>query len=166
MTAGSTYTPIATYTGNGTLDVVTFSSIPSTYTDIVVAMTFNTSSGDYITVKVNNDSSGSYSFVQTYGVGSGAGGTARSDNQAGVTWESDPVSPDVANTIMNFQNYSNTSTYKTFLIRSNLASSVTRGIVAAWRSSSAINRIDFSNGGSSQKFSAGTVITLYGIAAA
>jgi hypothetical protein len=65
-------------------------------------------------------------------------------------------------------NYSNSTTYKTVLGRSNRASSDTAADVGLWRSTSAITRIDLAMGGSfpTNNFASGSTFTLYGIAAA
>ena len=64
-------------------------------------------------------------------------------------------------------NYSNTTTNKTVLARGNNASDAsypgTEAFVGLWRSTAAINRIDFSS--NSKTWNAGT-FTLYGIKAA
>ena len=166
MPAGSTYTPIATATGNGSGNTITFTSIPSTYTDLIVVMTYqNVSGGAYVSMRINNDSGSNYSFTQLYGTGSAAG-SARSSNQTEITFESDPTTPNLGNGIFQFQNYANTSVNKTWLMRTNVASDVTRAMVGLYRSTSAINRLDFYDLGGSRAFTSGTVFTLYGLAAA
>ena len=160
---GSTYTPIATATGTGSSNTITFSSIPSTYTDLVVVAQMQANSNDYVNFRINNDTGSNYSNTQVYGTGSSAG-SARASSQTSVLWEAIPSSPNVINSIIHFQNYSNATTYKTALLRSNDANSVVRAIVTLWRSTSAINRLDFYN--NTNSFTTATTFTLYGIAAA
>jgi hypothetical protein len=62
-------------------------------------------------------------------------------------------------------NYSNTTTYKTVLLRSNNASAITVATVGLWRSTSAINTIKIYADGAAV-FSVGSTFTLYGIKAA
>jgi hypothetical protein len=59
-------------------------------------------------------------------------------------------------------NYSNSTTYKTILGRSNAATSGTSAAVGLWRSTSAINSIEIGT----VSFTAGSTFSLYGIAAA
>ena len=66
--------------------------------------------------------------------------------------------------IINYMNYSNTTTYKTVLGRGNDGTYVIQH-VGLWRSTSEINTIKVFNL-SSVNFAAGTVLTLYGIVAA
>ena len=65
------------------------------------------------------------------------------------------------NTIINIQNYSNTTTYKTALVRYNNGGVIVEGIVNLWRNTAAITQIDFGN--SSANYLAGSTFTLYGI---
>jgi hypothetical protein len=66
--------------------------------------------------------------------------------------------------LMNFQNYSNTTTNKTILERFSAANTATTAVVGLWRSTSAINQIRVLTLGIT--FLAGSTFTLYGIAAA
>jgi hypothetical protein len=64
-------------------------------------------------------------------------------------------------------NYSNTSTYKTSISRSgNPASEGTDVIVGLWRNTAAISTIDIVTLSGGTQFVAGSIFTLYGIAAA
>lgn len=161
MPAGSTYTPIATAQGTGSSSTISFTSIPSTYTDIVAVLTFQTTSGNYINFRVNNLSTSIYSFTQLYGTGSAAG-SARVTGQTESLFEATPTSPNVSNAIIHFQNYSNTTTNKSYLLRSNDSTATVRAIAGMIQLTSAINRIDFNSG----TFTSATQITLYGIASA
>jgi hypothetical protein len=162
MAAGSTYTPIATTTLGSAASSYTFSSIPSTYTDLVLIFNGAITTGfDAIAVTVNGDTGTNYSRT----VLSGNGSAASSFNSANATsMQIGIMGTENSNTIFNIQNYSNTTTYKTFLSRANSSANVTRANVGLWRSTSAINRIDLT--AASSTFIAGTTFTLYGIAAA
>jgi len=67
------------------------------------------------------------------------------------------------NTIIQFMNYANTSTYKTFLIRANNAAAGTDAIVGLWRSTSAINSITVY---AATNWVSGATFNLYGIQSA
>jgi hypothetical protein len=66
--------------------------------------------------------------------------------------------------ITHFMNYSNTTTYKTALVRGNNASSGVDAIVNNWRNTAAITNIDVI--ANSSTFTSGSTFTLYGIKAA
>jgi hypothetical protein len=161
MPAGSTYTPIQTYTLTGTQATVTFSSIPSTYTDLVLIISATTSGGAAMTYQLNGDSTTSnYSVTGLFGDGTNDGAYRSSNNTlSGVG----STNPNVA--ILNFQNYSNATTFKTLLARGNEIGNDTRVVVSLWRDTSAINEIVMAiSGGAS--YAIGSTFTLYGIAAA
>jgi hypothetical protein len=63
-----------------------------------------------------------------------------------------------------FMNYSNSTTYKTVLVRSDAANWATFVTAALWRSTAAINAMSIANA-SAGNFNAGTTFTLYGIKA-
>ena len=169
MPAGSTYTPIATYTVPSATASYTFTSIPSTYTDLVLVANGATIAGSNINLRVGNgsiDSGSNYSYTLINGNGSSAT-SVRYSNQAQIQPSNEDAYWDSTISgvmIIQFQNYSNTTTNKTILSRANKASLGVAATVGLWRSTSAINQIFF--GGSSQNLSAGTTFTLYGIAAA
>lgn len=166
MAAGSTYTPIATQSVSGASSV-TFSSIPQTYTDLV--MVYNgkgSATGNGIYGNVGNgsiDTGSNYSYRHLQGNGSTTNSNGATNNTLYVaTNYVDAGYDDVI--IWNFQNYSNTSTYKTILLRANSASSGVAATVALWRSTSAINVVYATLSGGT--FATGSTFTLYGIAAA
>jgi hypothetical protein len=162
----ATYEPIATATVASTGGTITFSSIPSTYTDLILISSarrgIDGSGGDAVKAQVNGDSGSNYSWN---GISYNAGGTgaSRANNQSIFIAGSceDGV---YSTSICHFMNYSNTTTFKTMLTRT--SSTGTQGVgttVNLWRSTTAINSI-FLNAASG--FYAGSVFTLYGIKAA
>jgi len=167
MAAGSTYTKIATTTLGSSVASYTFSSIPNTYTDLILVYTAATSSAYDLYAQLNGDTSTNYSYTVLYGTGSTAG-SARTPNQGYISLDYYGT-PDttVGNsvTITNFINYSNTTTYKTILGRSNRASGGVDALVNLWRNTSAINSIKIGTY-TSPTLSAGSKFTLYGITAA
>ena len=143
MAAGSTYTPIATTTLGSAQTSVTFSSISGSYTDLVLIISGSINTNDLPSFQVGNGSASStgYSSTVIRGSGSSAGST-RFSNQS-LTWLGD--SGNTANSQMNgiihFQNYSNTTTYKTILSRYNNTTGETAATVHLWSNTSAINYI-------------------------
>jgi hypothetical protein len=169
MAAGSTYTPIATTTLGSAAASYTFSSIPSTYTDLVLITNGAVTSGTANWVlQVGNgsvDTGTNYSETDLWGTGSTAA-SARGSNQTNILLNSYGYLDTTysSNVICNLLNYSNATTYKTFIQRANNAANGTHAGVGLWRSTSAINVIKIS--ASASTFVAGSTFTLYGIAAA
>lgn len=158
----STYEPIATQTLGSAALTVTFSSIPSTYTDLVIAATGLTTAGTTLAMRFNGDTATNYS--ETYLLGNA--GTASSGGDTSVNkmylfnWYSDSQGTG----LINIQNYSNTTTYKTALMRGGQAGYNVWATVGLWRSTSAINQVALT--GDAATFQIGSTFTLYGIAAA
>jgi hypothetical protein len=80
MAAGATYVPIATANGTGSNSTITFSSIPSTYTDLVLIIGGGSTSASVVSqLQFNGDTGSNYSWTALYGTGSAAS-SARSSN--------------------------------------------------------------------------------------
>lgn len=162
----STYTPIATYNGTGSSNQITFSVIPSTYTDLVlIANAQSTSGARQMYLTFNSDTGSNYSRTIISGTGSTAV-SARNSNASQTYLDYygivEATSPCIH--ISNIMNYANTATYKTMLTRANDSASGVDAICHLWRSTSAINRIDIYLDAVS--FATGSTFTLYGIKAA
>jgi hypothetical protein len=169
MAAGNTYTQIASTTLGSASASVTFSSIPSTYTDLVLVGSISGVSATIDAwVRVGNgsvDTATNYSWTVLSGNGTTAA-SGRGANQTKVYWDflsSITNVPQFA--IMNFMNFSNTTTNKNFSIRGTSASQETNVTFGLWRSTSAINTIQIGLD-STATYSAGTTFSLYGITAA
>jgi hypothetical protein len=169
MPAGSTYTPIATTTLGSSTNSVTFSSISGSYTDLVlICANLGAASAQSLYAQVNTDTGTNYSRTWITGNGSAASSSRASTNSQGLFVGATDVglpSTGVANAVMSFQNYSNTTTYKTTLTRYNAAGQEVQAAVSLWRSTSAINSIKV-YATSSALILAGATFTLYGIASA
>ena len=165
MAAGSTYTPIATTTLGSAQADVTFSSISGSYTDLVLIIGGKNASSDQgIVTQVGNgsvDTGSNYSTTYILGDGSSASSGRTTGATSIIAGRMDNTA---STSIINYMNYSNTTTYKTVLGRGNDGTYVIQH-VGLWRSTSAINTIKVFNL-SSVNFAAGTVLTLYGIVAA
>jgi len=168
MPAGSTYTPIATTTLGSTTASYTFTSIPSTYTDLVLIARIVTGSGTPgVGYQVGNgsiDAGSNYSTTVLYGNGSTAT-SARYTSQTVIYGNITGDGASVVTSIAHFQNYSNTTTNKTVLARHSSAADLVMANVGLWRSTSAINQIKVLALGANT-YAAGTTFTLYGIASA
>lgn len=171
MAAGSTYTPIASQTLGSDTATVTFSSIPSTYTDLRIVVSSRctgaqNSSGMDALAYYNSDQGTNYSQTQMYGNGSTAGSNRNTNitySYVGIT--SNASANDWPMFTFDIMNYANTSTYKTTLARVNSASYSTSARVTLWRSTAAISSITLYPE-LSLSFKTGSQFTLYGIAAA
>lgn len=166
MTAGVTYTPIATTTLGSDQTTVTFSSISASYTDLVVIVNcgIDNALGAGVTMRLNNDSGNNYSTTRITGNGSSAASYREANNS--YIFNYNTFVPITTNVIFNLQNYSNTTTNKTILQRFNEPSLGTAACVSLWRSTAAINRIDISPEFTTIKFKAGSTFTIYGLVAA
>jgi hypothetical protein len=165
-----TYTPIATTTVTTATASYTFSSIPSTYTDLILvsnARSTRSATDDSLYMRVNSDTATNYSVTTMKGNGS----SAQSDRSTSISSAyvalninaSSTTSSTFTPVLINLMNYSSTSTYKTFLSRESYTAEVAV-IASLWRSTAAISTI--------QVFCAignievGTTFTLYGVKAA
>jgi hypothetical protein len=158
----STYTPIATNTVSGsTTATVTFSSIPATYTDLVLVASGTAVGPSDCVIYFNGSQATNYSWTRLYGNGSAASSVTNATQTSitvGTLWTT------VGNMIVNIQNYSNSTTFKTVLSRNNSPANYVAAFSGMWRSTAAITSLSFVSG--NEYITAGTTITLYGIAAA
>lgn len=172
MTAGPTYTPIATTTLSSNTTTVTFSSIPTTYTDIVLQATMLQNGSATATngfFQLNSTTTG-YSKTIMQGNGTTAI-SSRNTNMDRGYYDMDPSATNWAFHTYHFMNYANTSTYKTVLSHQNLPTVGVTVSVHLWQNTAAINSIsvtasDNMGAGSADQFVAGSTFTLYGIASA
>lgn len=168
----STYTPIASTTASGGETAITFSGIPSTYTDIVAVLNVWTTAatGNSGSFTVNGDSGTNYTLTYAYANGSAsASGRTTNFNRGIIGYFVTPGTTPGFPCVVNFQNYANTSIFKTVLYRANAISTTTSYPgpemgVNLWRNTNAITSISFGCDGAA--FAAGSMISLYGIKAA
>ena len=165
MAAGNTYTQIASTTLGSSASSVTFSSISSAYTDLVLIASGTATAGNInANLRFNSDSGSNYS--DTYLTGTGAiAASARHSNITfmylqGYGWWDQTQ----GNTLVHIMNYSNSSTYKTVLSRANFSNNGVAATVGLWRSTAAITSVEFRADAST--FTAGSTFNLYGISCA
>lgn len=154
----STYEKIATNTLTSNTATVTFSSISGSYTDLVVIISgYMTSGAGYGFVRVNGDTGSNYSRTFIQGDGSSViSSRGSSDNQTYITM----YNTNSTNAIFNFMNYSNTTTYKTYLSTDGGTEGSVIITANLWRSTSAITSISFI---AVSNFISGTTFNVYGI---
>lgn len=159
----ATYEPIATTTLGSAASTITFSSIPSTFTDLRIVMIGTAQSASFLAglVRFNSDTGSNYSYTWMYGDGSAAG-SGRASNQTTINlinWTSiNSTTPGLLTfDVLSYAGSTNKTILGTGSNDQNGSGSVER-VVGLWRSTSAINTITLSNA-----FGTGFTATLYGI---
>jgi hypothetical protein len=165
MPAGSTYEAIATQTLGSAAASVTFSSISSTYTDLMLVINGDAIGGNNnIVFRIGNgsvDTGSNYSFMGVFGYSTTAGSSRGSNATKGgfCGWGTNQ-----STVIYQFMNYSNTTTNKTILGRG-ADTAIVDARVTTWRSTVAINRIQIFMD-NAENLKSGSTFSLYGIKAA
>jgi len=165
--ATATYVPIATQTLSTAASSITFSSIPSTYTDlrIVITATPSSSAVGYTSIYFNTDNTGTnYSLTYLEGNGFSASSGNFTNNGTLAVGDFNVMSSTIPNTTqIDVFSYAG-STYKTVLSANsgdfNGTGTVFR-MVGLWRSIAAINQLVLKPAGGN--FNSGTTATLWGI---
>ena len=163
----STYTPIATTTLGSATPSYTFSSIPSTYTDLILIINGGTAATTNVQLRFNGDTATNYSSSHLYGDGTSAGSFRYSNATAlQINYYAYPENAFDWNAICHIQNYSNSTTYKTAIARANKASNGVNAAVGLWRSTAAITSVTVRSSDGTTNFNVGSTFTLYGIQSA
>jgi hypothetical protein len=170
----NTFKAIATVTvGAGGTSAITFSSIPSTYTDLVVKLSSRQNLAQIygvLNIQFNGTGGTAYSYRLIEGNGSSvsSGGQTSVDSIYGVY--SDNGANSTANTFSNIEMYvpnytsSNFKSVSLDQVSENNATTAFAILNAGiWANTSAITQITFSTGGSGANFVQYTTATLYGI---
>ena len=158
MPLPSTYIPIATNTLTATAASVVFSNIPQTYTDLVVSI--YTPTGGDLNFRINGDTGANYSNTVIYAYS--AFGSTRTSNSTSSYLNYGSNSGGYFG-LLQFNNYSNTTTNKVSLLRDTAGGAITDMMVGLYRSTAAITSLTFNPPGT---FAAGSTFTIYGIKAA
>lgn len=163
-----TYTPIATTTLGSAASSITFSSIPSTYTDLRVVFVGQTqTSAQTVYTQFNSDTATNYSNTVISGNGSTAASYRNTSNNniEGAKRALIPISPNWGLYTFDIFSYAG-STYKTCLITANGDANGSGRVdynVGLWRSTSAITSVKLFN---TNNWATGTTATLYGLKSA
>jgi hypothetical protein len=167
MTA--TYERIATQTLSSTASSISFTSIPQTYTDLIMIAELRSSDsrngGQSVNFRFNGDSSSNYSKTGMYSVGSSRASfrqTSASVIELSCVMNGS-ASGLFSQNIVNIMNYSNTSIFKTVPFRVN-TEGYTSVEIGLYRSTSAITSITITEP-SALNWVAGSSVTIYGIKA-
>lgn len=161
-----TYEPIATTTLSSATNQVDFTGISGSYTDLILILEGLASGGtNYPYFRVGNGSIDTgTNYSRTYILGDGSSASSGRDTNTSTLTLAEFLTTSRSMITIQFQNYSNTTTYKTMIVRTSGAANKVEANVALWRSTSAINQIRLAV--SSNNFASGTSVTLYGIKAA
>jgi hypothetical protein len=167
--ATNTYVALDKVTVGTATPSITFSSISSSYTDLIIVSNLAVATaGTSLNMRFNSDTGSNYSYTNLYGDGSAADSERGTSATKGyVAWYVSPnTSIEMAN-ITHIMNYSNSTTYKTAISRSNRASASnfpgTESVVSLWRNTNAITSITLA--ADSGNISVGSTFSLYGISA-
>ena len=158
-----TYDSIASTVLGSNQTSVTFSSLGS-YTDLVLVTNVGNTNGANTDIRLQfNGSTTGYSSTIVRGNGTSAtSGRETSKVSMFVGWSDNSIN---SNTIIQLQNYSNSSTYKTVISRTNnVATSYVGANVGLWQNTAAITSITILCDIGS--FLANSTFTLHGIKAA
>lgn len=163
----NTYVALATQTLGTAASSVTFSSISASYTDLVLVASVQASTaGQGLTMQFNGDNGVGSLYSNTGLRGNGSTVVSfRQSNNTNVLLSNiaePPTSGGFGLYTANFLNYSNTSVFKTILVRSNSAAFATETFVDLWRNTNAISSIQITISGGN--IAVGSTFSLYGIA--
>ena len=158
-----TYTPLESIVLTSAAASVTFSNISQNYQDLVVVISAKSGTDSYVKIQYNGDTGSNYSFTKVYGTGSSAGSNRGSSQ---TYWQSFyTYSASQFNTVtLQLQNYSNSTTFKTGILRENDAAQEVNAQVGLWRSTAAITSVLFEK--VSGTFTAGSTFDLYAVSPA
>lgn len=156
----ATFEPIATVSSTGASSF-SFTSIPSTYTDLFITGSFGPTGGTTIRLYLNNDStSGNYSRVYMASDGNNPASSGRNNDYIRFNAVSG-ISGFNSTCVLQINNYSSTNMYKTVLGRYGATNGETNAWAGLWKSTTAINRIDIVL--ETYGTLTGTTFNLYGI---
>lgn len=163
----NTYVALRTEVLTSAAPSVTFNLSGITgYTDLVMVVSLNQATGlaQNMLMRLNGDTTSIYSDTIISGTGSVAE-SVRNSNQTRFQMDRYGFAPSTGfnNNIIQIMNYSNTTTFKTILNRSNNAASGTDAMVHLWRNTAAITSIEV-YAGSGGTWAVGSTFTIYGIA--
>ena len=169
-----TWEPIASTT-LGSDGSPSFTSIPGTYTDLVLLMSLRSADATnnrYFGLRFNGDSGNNYSYTWVTGNGSSAGSNRESNFSRAF---SGPIPGSTAGSgifgtvAVHIMSYASTNVFKTALASMADSNHTDYGVARAvglWRSTSAITSIEVSDYGVPASLKTGSVLSLYGIKAA
>jgi hypothetical protein len=158
-----TYEPISTQTLGSNQSSITISSIPQTYTDLIIVANGASTSGGSMTARFNGDTGSNYSTTYVFGDGASVTSSRLTNSSVGIFGSRNGGYQ--GGGVMQINNYANATTFKTMMARQFGSNQIQWFSVGLWRNTAAITSIVFSDEGSGS-FTTGFTLTLYGIKAA
>jgi hypothetical protein len=152
-----TYTPLANITLGSSASFVTFSSIPTTYRDLVLVIDGSGSTSVEQLIYFNNDIASNYSSVRMFGTGSSRGRDSSSLGRIGNSYGSR------TSTRVQIMDYSVTNKHKIYLARNDSPANIVLMEAGRWINTAAIGTIRVQP--ASGTYNSGTTFSLYGILA-
>lgn len=153
----ATYIALANTTISSATSNVTFSSIPSSYRDLVLVVNGSTNVGSGAGIRFNGDSGANYSIAFMFGTS----GVVQSEQYSGVTEIGIGAFQSSGMMIHHIMDYSATNKHKTVLVRRDTPTYVVAG-VGRWANNNAITSLTFTT--YTNTMQSGTTLSLYGIA--
>jgi len=164
-----TYEAIASHTLSSNAASYEFTSIPGTFTDLIVVCAIDTTKtatgGDSIGIRLNGDTGSNYSTTWLQGDGSSASSTRLSSATEIFIGDASGSENNIRPIIFNVMSYANTNVFKTVL--SSFTSSVYLGrTVGLWRDTSAVTSVLVRSYAGSFNLTSGTTLAIFGVKAA
>jgi hypothetical protein len=165
----NTYTALATVTLTGSDSSITFSSIPSTYRDLIFVINGTPADTAYPVhaLRFNSDSGNNYTYVGMTGNGSSAASGSNSSLSFASLGQAFGIGPGTSSyfsTIAQIMDYSATDKHKTVLVRNNVSGVGVEAQADRWANTAAITSVTLITSGGAG-FATGTTINLFGVIA-
>jgi len=170
--ANETYTLIQKTTLNASAASITFSSIPQTFTDLVVKISGRHNSGannwEYLQLTFNSSAT-SYSGKSIYGYSSFAGSETEPTTYVSFRYNGGgTTASSFGSAEVYVSNYTSTSTYKSLSVDASVEQNTVNGLNQAnavlWSNNNAITSVTLTAGGSGGSFAQYSSASLYGVA--
>jgi hypothetical protein len=145
---------------------VTFTGISQAYTDLILVVGVPSGHNSGSGIQFNSDTDYSNNYSRTVLTGNGSSASSFRNNGSSnpaANHDLGALRPN-GNLIVNIQNYSNSTTFKTVLSRGGGAANDVNAVVTLWKGTAAITSFVFTTDGGN--LSAGMTFTIYGIASA
>jgi hypothetical protein len=161
----NTYTPLATITLGSTTSTVTFSSIPSTYRDLILVVgNMTATAANTFYLQANGDTASNYSWVAAWGDGSTTGSASLTNTGALIGGYIGLSTSTRQTTLVQLMDYSASDKQKTILSRHNNSAGEVSMNAARWANNTAINSITLKILPSGS-FNSGASFSLFGVIA-
>lgn len=162
-----TYEPLATTTLSATSTEVSFTSISSSYTDLILASNVAMNSQADLFLRLNSDTAANYAYAFITGQASGSSvSSSRVINTGNVRmgYYALPQTEFEFCNITHIFDYANTVTHKNWITRASAASKGSDFLYATWRNTNAVTSLTIK--ANTGHFLIGSTWALYGIKAA